>query len=149
MKFQWGDKSGDWTCSCGRKLFASKTFCISCDKYKPKPLKNVTKSNVALSQKTNEGVDKILPLRWNDGDWQCQCGELNFRKRTECRKCQLSKILKEDGLCVVCLAEKSNYAPKGCGHLCLCKICVTNLDKCPICREGFDPKKDSIKIFKV
>ena len=25
------------------------------------------------------------------GDWTCQCGELNFSKRTVCRKCNTSK----------------------------------------------------------
>ncbi len=27
----------------------------------------------------------------NPGDWTCQCGEINFRKRDMCRKCKIPK----------------------------------------------------------
>lgn len=52
------------------------------------------------------------------------------------------------GLCVVCLATRSDHAVYPCGHLCLCRVCSVELTSrrgaCPVCRG---PATDCIRIF--
>lgn len=46
---------------------------------------------------------------------------------------------KEDGTdeCVACLTDAREVALLPCRHLCLCKTCFRQVDKCPICRNNF------------
>lgn len=41
----------------------------------------------------------------------------------------------EKNKCCVCLEQPSNFANNVCGHLCLCSNCVSQIEKCPICRQ--------------
>jgi len=53
----------------------------------------------------------------------------------------------DEGLCVICLDKKADYAIKPCGHLCLCEDCTSAIGgKCPICRGGMN---GVMKIFNL
>ena len=44
-----------------------------------------------------------------------------------------------NGICSICLTEKTNTIFVPCGHACMCKTCVSQYDKqtgCPICRSA-------------
>ncbi|KAG2443071.1 hypothetical protein HYH02_009485 [Chlamydomonas schloesseri] len=42
--------------------------------------------------------------------------------------------VRNPGTCVVCMDRDADVVFTGCGHLCSCYGCSTNLTKCPICR---------------
>ncbi|KAG2442862.1 hypothetical protein HXX76_002941 [Chlamydomonas incerta] len=42
--------------------------------------------------------------------------------------------VRSPGTCVVCMDRDADVVFTGCGHLCACYGCSTNLTKCPICR---------------
>ena len=61
-------RPGDWTCTnCEDLNFAKNVNCRMC------------------------GVKKGTYFE-EPGDWKCVCGEMNFKSRTECRKCKSSKV---------------------------------------------------------
>lgn len=43
-----------------------------------------------------------------------------------------------DEECVICLAEKKDVALLPCRHVCVCHQCLVRIDKCPVCRSGFE-----------
>ena len=45
--------------------------------------------------------------------------------------------------CSVCMEEKPNGVFTGCGHVCICDKCATNIKSCPICRK----ESQYIKLF--
>ena len=58
-------KIGDWYCpSCKLHNFAKNNSCKDCGKSNP-----------------NSTITKEI------GDWNCSCGEMNFKSRVVCRKC--------------------------------------------------------------
>jgi ATP-dependent DNA helicase PIF1 len=46
--------------------------------------------------------------------------------------------IEEDKLCVVCKENSKNVVLLPCRHMCLCKICSENINKCPICRKDIN-----------
>ena len=40
--------------------------------------------------------------------------------------------------CVVCLANGKEVLLLPCRHLCVCRECFSMIDKCPVCRAGFE-----------
>ena len=58
----------------------------------------------------------------------------------------INQEIKEDELCLICMAEKKNMAFIPCGHLCMCEGCSKKYedDKCIMCRKEFSI---SYKIF--
>merc|ERR1711991_1076681 len=65
-----GGRKGDWICpSCNGLIFASNAACRKCGTKRP---------------------DQATGAR-EPGDWECKCGESNFKKRAACHKCGLLK----------------------------------------------------------
>lgn len=64
-----GLKIGDWICTCGEHVFASKSSCRMCGAQKPMPALPTTKPP----------------------DWYCSCGYQNFSTRVACHKCLLPR----------------------------------------------------------
>ena len=65
----------DWTCpECKFDNFGSRSECKQCGCFRSK----------ASSNKLVNSGTKV-------GDWNCDCGELNFASRTACRKCNKNK----------------------------------------------------------
>lgn len=46
----------------------------------------------------------------------------------------------EEGICMICLFEKSQIVFVPCGYLCCCKNCIQKLlqEKCPACNDNYD-----------
>lgn len=126
-------KQGDWTCICGELNFASRVSCRKCGKSKI----------------------NVQPAR--PGDWNCNCGELNFASRTSCRKCNTPKngsgstnsTVTDNELCVICMDRKKDTVITVCGHLGYCQVCALSMDKCPICRQAYNPDTQLLKIYNV
>jgi hypothetical protein len=136
----------DWKCPCGEINFKRRNNCRKCNNVK-------TTSRSMIEKKP--------------GDWMCpniNCNEYNFQFRDICRKCNTSKITQhqkeekekniideDDGInvCVICLDQPKTHAITKCGHLCYCEIYGFNINKCPICRETYNPDNDLLKIFSV
>lgn len=53
----------------------------------------------------------------------------------------------EDNSCVVCLDKPKTCVLLKCKHMCVCDVCGYALDKCPICRQQFNPDTDILKVF--
>ena len=43
-----------------------------------------------------------------------------------------------DDDCVICLCEEKQVVLLPCRHLCVCAACLVHIDKCPVCRTGFE-----------
>lgn len=41
------------------------------------------------------------------------------------------------GECVICLEGSLSVILLPCRHLCVCRVCLQEIDKCPICRRAF------------
>lgn len=41
------------------------------------------------------------------------------------------------GECVICLEGDLSVILLPCRHLCVCRVCLQEIDKCPICRRAF------------
>jgi hypothetical protein len=63
-------KPGDWICTCGEHVYASKGSCRGCGAAKPMPAVG--------------GVAKVQ-------DWFCSCSYQNFGTRIACHKCALPR----------------------------------------------------------
>lgn len=50
---------------------------------------------------------------------------------------------REEGLCVVCIESRADTVFL-CGHMCVCELCATGLQSCPICRRRSRP----IRVFQ-
>lgn len=160
-------KKGDWYCQCGILNFASRTNCFKCNKENNNnnKFRNDWKCecgyiNYSMRKecfKCSKKKDTVLT------DWKCgKCNELNFAKRVQCRKCSTMKNelninpnthnKKDDNenndqeLCCICLNNKKDMVIKKCGHVCMCKNCSLNINKCPMCRINF-ASEDLLKIF--
>lgn len=40
--------------------------------------------------------------------------------------------------CLICLTDQKEILLLPCKHFCVCSECFVHLDKCPVCRAGFD-----------
>ncbi len=144
-------KTNDWNCQCGELNFASRFNCRKCDSERFGPI-----NKIAIIQ------NPIVVMK--PGDWVCSndlCKEHNFKIRDICRKCNNPKIPEpkpkennnddesEDNTCIICLDKPRAYAIIKCGHLCYCDTCGKNINKCPICREVYNPNSDLLKIFNI
>lgn len=68
----------DWKCPmCNNYCFGSRSECNECGCFRSK------------ANKSSNQVKK-------KGDWNCECGELNFASRTGCRKCFKNKPFNGD-----------------------------------------------------
>ena len=116
-------KPGDWNCpACDDLNFASRSTCRKCNANKP----------------GNAFVER-------PGDWKCSgCNELNFGSRDVCRKCSLPK--KTLLLCAVCMERDINCSLP-CGHISFCMECASNMNKCPFCRQEYNPDRDVKRAF--
>jgi hypothetical protein len=54
-------------------------------------------------------------------------------------------IVKDDGICCICLFNPSTHALVPCGHMIYCEMCVVNLKFCAVCRM---PIQSIMKIYK-
>lgn len=84
------------------------------------------------------------PLCWKCGDIR---GDYKTKKVSSNE--DNTDIIKKDNTCVVCLENDITMVITTCGHLCCCNECGNHLDKCPVCRKPFNPKKDLVKVYFV
>lgn len=49
-----------------------------------------------------------------------------------------SSGLRGDDECVVCLENSKEILLLPCRHMCICSTCLTQIDKCPVCRSPFE-----------
>ena len=56
------------------------------------------------------------------------------KKRQQEQKENSSSIDNERPSCVVCLDESPSHVIVPCGHVCVCDICISSLNHCPLCR---------------
>lgn len=69
----------DWTCpDCNFENFGSRSECKNCGCFRSKASSSNKSGNSATVTK-------------KPGDWNCDCGELNFASRSACRGCNKSK----------------------------------------------------------
>lgn len=54
--------------------------------------------------------------------------------------------LESDHSCKVCMEQSINTVLIRCGHMVVCKLCATSLDRCPVCRSQI---QEVIQVFKV
>jgi len=141
--------SGEWICtndSCKEHNFASRMSCRKCH-----------------TVKTSVEVTSL----YRPGDWICTnnlCNKHNFASRTSCHKCNAPRSSPNseltttntqsvkpsdspEDICVVCMTKPKTHVLLKCRHLCLCDICGFALNKCPICRESYNPDTDLFKII--
>jgi hypothetical protein len=150
-------KPGDWTCICTEVNFASRVACRKCGKNKPG-----ASAQVLAEAGIPAGVPPLANSRervlntFNPGDWICSCSEMNFGKRTHCRKCAMVRppsgpnpeLLLEIPRCSVCMDREGDYIIKTCLHLGYCQLCLAALDRCPHCRQPYT-QADVGKTFNV
>jgi len=83
-------KAGDWHCSCGELVFASRNACRSCGNTKPG-----NSYNKSFNQNSNYngsyGGFGGKSSQMKPGDWMCTCGEHVFGTKDSCRKCGAAK----------------------------------------------------------
>jgi hypothetical protein len=53
-------------------------------------------------------------------------------------KSQAQIEMDEDQWCVICLTDPKVVVLLPCMHLCVCQDCLVHVDKCPVCRRGFN-----------
>jgi len=77
------EKPGDWYCpNCGDLQFAKNALCRKCGTKNPDP-----EQSMALAQ-ANGAKGSSKGGQMKPGDWHCSgCGDLQFAKNTQCRKC--------------------------------------------------------------
>lgn len=143
-------RPGDWNCSCGELNFASRNACRKCGNVKP--------GSVTLPLRQKDELSRPLAGSTRPGDWTCTCGELNFASRSNCRKCGILKggtstttpaPLTDTDTCIICMDRKKDTVITVCGHLGYCGVCALNLTQCPICRKGYNPDTQLLKIYDV
>ncbi len=134
-------KSGDWICqSCQNNNFAARTACNRCGQPKSVPVETNAPPQMTIKP----------------GDWKCSsCPETNFGSRIVCRSCgaarpsvdnKISDDNKSD--CVICMDKPIDSVITTCGHSAVCLQCGSTINKCPICRNRFNPQ-EIIKLYNV
>jgi hypothetical protein len=82
-----GGRPGDWTCSCGSVNFARRTECYTC--------KNPREGGGSGGGRSwgggGGGGASTYGGQAKPGDWTCQCGTLNFARRTSCYTCNSAR----------------------------------------------------------
>ena len=184
-------ESGDWNCGCGEVNFKRRNSCRKCNKRKINASVNIRPNDWRCSNDNcgeinfasrnscrkcgvikNGSMSQPINIIQKPGDWICtndDCSELNFASRNICRKCNSPKNninmntnvntivntntntntsqFQTENVCVVCLENTKTHAIIKCGHLCYCGLCGYNINKCPICRETYNPDTDLLKIY--
>eukprot|EP01126_Amoeba_proteus_P051950 TRINITY_DN623_c0_g1_i4.p1 TRINITY_DN623_c0_g1~~TRINITY_DN623_c0_g1_i4.p1 ORF type:complete len:192 (+),score=19.88 TRINITY_DN623_c0_g1_i4:376-951(+) len=84
-------RPGDWMCTCGELVFASREACRRCGTTKTSlGLPSSSGVNGAGGMITGAGYGGQTPTM-QPGDWMCSCGELVFGSRPACRRCGTAK----------------------------------------------------------
>lgn len=75
-------KPGDWLCpQCGDLQFAKNAQCRKCGEPNPDPESSKAAMEAGIASGTGGNTEK-------PGDWWCPaCGDLQFAKNAQCRKC--------------------------------------------------------------
>jgi predicted RNA-binding Zn-ribbon protein involved in translation (DUF1610 family) len=110
-------EEGDWTCECGEHNFRRRGQCRKCDKMRENPLSK--KSYKGFQSGTQYNIyTEHRPMK--TGDWICpnkECGEINFARRTTCRKCDpINNEKMRSWLCITCNQININNKCTTCGQ---------------------------------
>jgi len=54
----------------------------------------------------------------------------------------------EEHACTICCTQLRQVVPP-CGHFGMCAVCASNIDRCPWCRQEYDPDTQLTRIFHV
>jgi len=154
-------RPGDWSCTvCGYLNYATNKACRAC-KTVPS-LVSQQSSFTGANASTNNAPRSGTPTQ-KPGDWNCHCGELNFARNQNCRKCHVPKpsmtsttntlttstvstTEESQNQCVVCMAATADTAITVCGHMALCMTCASAMSACPLCRAQYS-QANLLKIF--
>lgn len=85
-------------------------------------------------------IHKIKMFGTNSGDWKCVCGEKNFSKRDNCRKCKKSKLNNKNTSEGVWGTNKDDWSC-GCGEMNFAKRI-----KCRKCNKDRNEGSSSVQI---
>lgn len=92
MSVRGKSRAGDWYCAkCQDLNFTYRTNCRKCGQTKGNQAKGgQIKAKEVMANAYATSIAMIA------GDWNClQCNELNFKRRTQCRKCECPKGMKK------------------------------------------------------
>lgn len=95
-------KPGDWICpkeGCSNHNFARRTSCFRCNTPRPESAGEGGRYRGGYMGGDRRSAPRTPPRRQAEmrpGDWQCACGEHNFARRAECRRCNSMKPLHDD-----------------------------------------------------
>src|SRR5947208_1984684 len=132
-------KPGDWYCGCCKELiFGSKDKCRKCN-YKKGDWKCPTCKGHIFASK-----DKCNKCSTEPNCVMCKKQDvvlLNIGNKTICTTCYIEVCPTEqtDNTCVICSDRKKDILLTKCKHLCMCNICYLAINKCPMCRVGYNP----------
>ena len=96
----------------------------SCQKYVPEEINSNGINNIlcAICKHANN---------WHTSKKEYIIGITKYKSK--CKK--YIKILENDIVCCICMENESDIVIFPCGHHNFCKICISGLEKCPLCRE--------------
>jgi len=81
------------------------------------------------------GIGGVLCGKWLYDYYKSYQEELEYRRL----ELENNTNIGEDK-CVICLVKPKNIVLIPCGHVCACKKCLEQLDKCPMCRRPIERK---------
>ena len=104
--------------------------------------------SVLMSQETIQFVHKVfLTIFFGIGGVLCGLWFYNYYNKYK-EQLEFERLETENNLgngggddsCVVCLVNSKNIVLIPCGHVCGCRRCLEQVDKCPICRKTIERK---------
>ena len=111
---------------------------------------SVASASASVSSRSPVTPSVSAPFSPRPGDWVCpKCHDNVFASKSHCRCGEMKPAVivtpttadASSKECAICMANPRNVLFKNCGHVCVCKECITRMTKkeCPVCRTAFRP----------